>query len=113
MPLANTIRWLRFNQGEMTQKELVDFDRVSRQTKHATESNKVSPSLVVAFKIAYTFGHRSKRYFITKRTKVIPKTLLTLQSKLATSRLAAFSPRSPSSFRKPPPHSGGALISDA
>jgi len=41
----------------MTQKELADFVGVSRQIIHAIESNKVSPSLVVAFKIAYTLGH--------------------------------------------------------
>ncbi len=63
MPLANTIRWLRFNQGEMTQKELAEFVGVSRQTIHAIESNKVSPSLVVAFKIAYTFGHTVEEVF--------------------------------------------------
>ena len=63
MPLANTIRWLRFNQGEMTQKELADFVGVSRQTIHAIEANKVSPSLVVAFKIAYTFGHTVEEGF--------------------------------------------------
>ncbi len=63
MPLANTIRRLRFNQGEMTQKELADFVGVSRQTIHAIEANKVSPSLVVAFKIAYTFGHTVEEVF--------------------------------------------------
>ena len=63
MPLANAIRWLRFNQGEMTQKELADFVGVSRQTIHAIESSKVSPSLVVAFKIAYTFGHTVEEVF--------------------------------------------------
>ena len=63
MSLANTIRWLRFSQGEMTQKELAEFVSVSRQTIHAIESNKVSPSLVVAFKIAYTFGHTVEEVF--------------------------------------------------
>lgn len=47
----------------MTQKELAEFVGVSRQTIHAIESNKVSPSLVVAFKIAYTFGHTVEEVF--------------------------------------------------
>ncbi len=47
----------------MTQKELADFVGVSRQTIHAIEANKVSPSLVVAFKIAYTFGHTVEEVF--------------------------------------------------
>ena len=63
MPLANTIRRLRFNQGEMTQKELAEFVGVSRQTIHAIEANKVSPSLVVAFKIAYALGHTVEEVF--------------------------------------------------
>ncbi len=66
MPLANTIRWLRFNQGEMTQKELADFVGVSRQAIHAIESNKVSPSLVVTFKIAYTSGHTVEEVFFLR-----------------------------------------------
>ncbi len=47
----------------MTQKELAEFVGVSRQTIHAIESNNVSPSLVVAFKIAYTFGHTVEEVF--------------------------------------------------
>ena len=63
MPLANTIRQLRFSQGEMTQKELAEIVGVSRQTIHAIEANKYSPSLVVAFKIAYAFGHTVEEVF--------------------------------------------------
>lgn len=47
----------------MTQKELAEFVGVSRQTIHAIEANKVSPSLVVAFKIAHAFGHSVKEVF--------------------------------------------------
>ena len=47
----------------MTQKELAEFVGVSRQTIHAIEANKVSPSLVVAFKIAYTLGHTVEEVF--------------------------------------------------
>ena len=41
----------------MTQKELADFVGISRQTINAIEAIKYSPSLVVAFKIAYALGH--------------------------------------------------------
>ena len=57
MALSNNIRWYRFNQGEMTQKELAEIVGVSRQTINAIEGNKYSPSLVVAFKIAHAFGY--------------------------------------------------------
>ena len=56
MPLANTIRQMRFHHGEMTQKELAEIVGVSRQTINAIEGNKYSPSLVVAFKVAHAFG---------------------------------------------------------
>ena len=57
MALSNIIRSMRFNQGEMTQKELAKIVGVSRQTINAIEGNKYSPSLVVAFKIAHAFGY--------------------------------------------------------
>ncbi len=57
MALSNSIRLMRFNTDEMTQKELADIVGVSRQTINAIEGNKYSPSLVVAFKIAHAFGH--------------------------------------------------------
>jgi putative transcriptional regulator len=56
MALSNAIRLMRFNQGEMTQKELAEIVGVSRQTINAIEGNKYSPSLVVAFKIDHAFG---------------------------------------------------------
>ena len=57
MALSNAIRLMRFNRGEMTQKELAEIVGVSRQTINAIEGNKYSPSLVVAFKIAHAFGY--------------------------------------------------------
>lgn len=53
--LSNNIRRLRFLAAEMTQKELADLVGVTRQTVNAIESNKYSPSLEVAFKIARVF----------------------------------------------------------
>ena len=56
MPLRNLIRRYRFDDGEMTQQQLADLCRVSRQTINAVERNKYSPSLELAFKIAHVFG---------------------------------------------------------
>jgi len=54
--LTNGIRALRFCQGEMTQQELADRVGVTRQTVNASEGNKYSPSLEVAFRIARVFN---------------------------------------------------------
>ena len=53
--ISNTIRKLRFDHDEMTQKALADAIGVSRQTVVAIEKGKYSPSLEVAFKIADIF----------------------------------------------------------
>jgi putative transcriptional regulator len=54
--ILNTIRRLRFDHKEMTQQELADKIRVTRQTVNAIELGKYSPSLEVAFRIADVFG---------------------------------------------------------
>jgi len=54
--IRNEIRRLRFENGEMTQQELADKIRVTRQTVNAIEQGKYSPSLEVAFRIATVFG---------------------------------------------------------
>lgn len=53
--ITNNIRRLRFDHGEMTQKELADRVGVTRQTIVAIEAAKYSPSLELAFLIAHTF----------------------------------------------------------
>ncbi|MDO6619431.1 MULTISPECIES: helix-turn-helix transcriptional regulator [unclassified Shewanella] len=53
--ISNAIRTLRFLNGEMTQKQLAELIGVTRQTVMAIESNKYSPTLEVAFKIAEVF----------------------------------------------------------
>ena len=53
--ILNTIRRLRFDNGEMTQQELADQIGVTRQTVNAIELGKYSPSLEVAFRIAAVF----------------------------------------------------------
>ena len=54
--IANTIRPLRFNAGEMTQAALAERVGVTRQTIVAIEQGRYSPSLEVAFRIAAAFG---------------------------------------------------------
>ena len=54
--LTNQIRRLRFDRGEMTQQELADRARVTRQTIIALEAGRYVPSLALAFRIARAFG---------------------------------------------------------
>jgi putative transcriptional regulator len=53
--LANQIRRLRFERGEMTQADLAERVGVTRQTIIALEAGKYSPSLPLAFRLAQTF----------------------------------------------------------
>ena len=55
-PIANAIRRLRFEHGEMTQAELAEKIGMTRQTVAAIEQGKYSPSLEAAFRIAAVFG---------------------------------------------------------
>ena len=54
--VANRIRVLRFEHGEMTQAELAQRIGVTRQTVIAIEQARYSPSLELAFQIAQVFG---------------------------------------------------------
>ena len=56
LPIANQIRRLRFEHGEMTQAELARKIGMTRQTVAAIEAGKYSPSLEAAFRIAHVFG---------------------------------------------------------
>ena len=56
MAVENRIRRLRFEHGEMSQRELASRIGVTRQTVNAIEGGKYSPSLEVAFRIAGVFG---------------------------------------------------------
>ena len=53
--IANRIRLLRFQNGEMSQAELGQRIGVTRQTIAAIEAGKYSPSLEAAFRIADVF----------------------------------------------------------
>ena len=54
--ITNQIRRLRFENGEMTQQELADRTKCTRQTIVALEQEKYVPSLALAFRIARVFG---------------------------------------------------------
>jgi putative transcriptional regulator len=54
--IENRIRRLRFDAGEMTQKDLADRVGVTRQTILAIEGAKYFPTLDLAFRIARVFG---------------------------------------------------------
>ena len=53
--ISNQIRRLRFESGEMTQRELARRSGCTRQTINAIEAAKYGPSLELAFKIAEVF----------------------------------------------------------
>ena len=54
--VSNTIRRLRFDHDEMTQKALAEKVGVTRQTIVAIEKANYAPSLELAFLIARAFG---------------------------------------------------------
>ena len=62
--IKNRIRLLRFQHDEMTQQELAQKAGVTRQTINALEAAKYSPSLELAFKIAYAFDEPLEDVFI-------------------------------------------------
>jgi putative transcriptional regulator len=63
LPIANRIRRLRFEAGEMTQQELARRIGMTRQTVAAIEQGKYAPSLEAAFRIARVFGQPLEAVF--------------------------------------------------
>lgn len=61
--ITNTIRRLRFDADEMTQKALADQVGVTRQTIVAIENAKYYPTLELAFLIARAFGKEINEVF--------------------------------------------------
>jgi putative transcriptional regulator len=61
--ISNHIRKLRFEFGEMTQQELADRARCTRQTIITLEQQKYVPSLALAFRIARVFGRSLEEVF--------------------------------------------------
>ena len=64
--IQNKIRTLRFHADEMTQQELADLAKVSRQTIVAIEKGNYSPSLELAFRMASIFDTPVDEVFIYK-----------------------------------------------
>ena len=56
LTITNSIRRLRFDADEMTQKALADRVGVTRQTIVAIENAKYYPTLELSFLIARVFG---------------------------------------------------------
>ena len=54
--IKTSIRSLRFHNNEMTQQELADKVKCTRQTIAAMEQGQYSPSLVLAYRISKVFG---------------------------------------------------------
>lgn len=67
-PVANEIRRLRFEHGEMTQQALADACGVTRQTIIALEAGRYAPSLELAFRIARAFGVGVEEVFRWRET---------------------------------------------
>jgi putative transcriptional regulator len=63
LPIANQIRRLRFENGEMTQGDLAERIGMTRQTVAAIEAGKYGPSLEAAFRIAQVFGVKLEEVF--------------------------------------------------
>ncbi len=61
--VANEIRRLRFERGEMTQQALAEACSVTRQTIIALEAGRYAPSLELAFRIADALGARIEEVF--------------------------------------------------
>jgi putative transcriptional regulator len=61
--IRNRIRRLRFEHGEMTQQDLADRARCTRQTIIALEQEKYVPSLALAFRIARVFDRPLEQIF--------------------------------------------------
>lgn len=61
--VSNSIRRLRFDHDEMTQKALADRVGVTRQTIVAIEKAHYSPSLELAFLIARVFDRPLEEVF--------------------------------------------------
>lgn len=54
--IGNTLRRLRFDNGEMSQAELARIVGVTRQTIVALETGRYAPSLELAMRLATVFG---------------------------------------------------------
>ena len=66
--IRNNIRKLRFERGEMTQKDLAEAVGCTRQTIILLEQEKYVPSLALAFLIARVFDQPVESVFEFERS---------------------------------------------
>jgi putative transcriptional regulator len=66
--IRNNIRKLRFHREEMTQQQLAEKVKVTRQTIIAVEKGKYTPSLDLAFRIARAFDVPFEEVFFLEET---------------------------------------------
>ena len=66
--IRNNIRTLRFLHEEMTQQQLAEKVRVTRQSIIAMEQGKYTPSLELAFRIARAFNTTVEAVFFLEET---------------------------------------------
>lgn len=64
--ITNNIRRLRFENDEMTQKELAERVGVTRQTIIAIEKAKYAPSLELAILISRALGQALEEVFVAE-----------------------------------------------
>jgi putative transcriptional regulator len=62
-PIANHLRRLRFENGEMSQDALARAVGITRQTIVALEGGRYAPSLELAMRLALLFGRRVDEVF--------------------------------------------------
>jgi putative transcriptional regulator len=68
--IQNNIRKLRFHHDEMTQQQLAEKVKVTRQTIIAIEKGKYTPSLELAFRIVRAFDVPFEEVFFLEETSV-------------------------------------------
>lgn len=67
--IGNNVRRLRFDNDEMTQKDLAAAVGVSRQTIVAIEKGQYSPTLELAFKLSKAFDKPINEIFYVEDEK--------------------------------------------
>jgi putative transcriptional regulator len=68
--IRNNIRKLRFFHDEMTQQQLAEKVKVTRQTIIAIEKGKYTPSLELAFRLARAFDVPFEAVFFLEESNI-------------------------------------------
>lgn len=71
-PIANHLRRLRFEHGEMSQDALARAVGITRQTIVALEAGHYAPSLELAMRLALVFGRRVDEVFFWREVPSLP-----------------------------------------